>query len=197
MRSVGAIVLAAGGSTRLGQPKQLVEFRGETLLLRVVRVAVEAGCQPIVVVAGDVNDEIASQLHETKARLVVNENWQRGLGSSIKRGVAQLVGSYPESEAVVLLACDQPFVDCAVVQALIKQHQLTGKPIAASRYANTLGVPALFAGSCFEELLRLDDATGAKPLIEADPDRVAEVEFSAGAIDIDTPADLQRWRSEQ
>jgi molybdenum cofactor cytidylyltransferase len=190
MRSVAAIVLAAGSSTRLGQPKQLVAFEGETLVRRIVRAAAQAGCTPVVVVVGETGDEIATDLRGTDAQIVVNSDWQRGLGTSIKRGVEHI----EQVEGIVVLACDQPFVDRAIIEALMNQQDVTGKRIVASRYANTLGIPALFSHSCFRELLQLSDASGAKALIEADTTRAAHIEFPAGAIDIDTPDDLARLR---
>jgi molybdenum cofactor cytidylyltransferase len=98
-------------------------------------------------------------------------------------------------EAVVLVACDQPFVDARTIAALLAEQATSGKAIVASSYANTLGIPALFGRSCFEALLALPDDSGAKALIESRPDDVAQIEFEQGAIDIDTPADFQRLTS--
>ena len=192
MRRVGAIILAAGGSTRLGQPKQLLVLEGETLVRRMVNAASAAGCTHVTVVVGETRDRVAAELRGTAAEIVANEHWQNGLGTSIKRGLAHLVRARPEIENVVLLACDQPFVDRAVVHALIKAGEASGKEIVASSYAGTLGVPALFDRVCFEALLSLPDDTGAKSLLTADESRVARVEFPEGALDIDTPADLDR-----
>jgi molybdenum cofactor cytidylyltransferase len=194
MRSVGAIVLAAGGSTRLGQPKQLLEIEGETLVRRTVNAANAGGCACVVAVLGGRRDRIAAELRDTSVEIVENDAWQRGLGTSIKCGVAHLVRTHLELDSVILLACDQPLVGQEVIRALIKHRGESEKEIIASKYAGTVGIPALFARSCFNALLDLPDASGAKPLIEADLGRVALLEFPAGAIDIDTPADLERWR---
>jgi molybdenum cofactor cytidylyltransferase len=205
MRHVGAVILAAGGSSRLGQPKQLLMFRGEPLLCRAVRAAAEAGCKPILVVIGEINEVMRQTVAMRDSRiasfreqkvvvgptptLVENSEWRRGIGTSIRRGLEQL----PEDvQAVVLLTCDQPFVDGLIVRQLIAAHEETGEPIVASSYANTLGVPALFDRSCFDELLALPDDSGAKAFIVSRLDDVATIAFEAGAIDIDTPADFQR-----
>ena len=203
MRNIGAVILAAGGSSRLGQPKQLFMFRGETLVRRAVRAAAEAGCEPILAIVGDSGEVIrrtldirdsrlsSSTRQETLVRPRVGENeaWRRGIGTSIRKGVEQLP---TDVEAAVLLTCDQPFLDGLIVRRLIAAHEESGKPIIASSYANTLGVPALFDRSCFEALLALPDDSGAKALIASRTDDVATVDFEAGAIDIDTPADLDR-----
>lgn len=194
MRNVGAVILAAGGSSRLGQPKQLLIFRGETLVRRAVRAATEARCLPVVVVVGDGSDAIRDELRETVAVIVENPNWQRGLGTSIRCGLEQLAGLTPQTEAVALLTCDQPLVEARILAALIAEQEKTRKPIVASSYANTLGVPALFHHSCFEGLIALPDDSGAKSLIAERPDDVASIVFEEGAIDIDTPEDFQRLR---
>jgi molybdenum cofactor cytidylyltransferase len=192
MRNVGAIILAAGGSSRFGQPKQLLPFRGESLVRRAVRAATAGGCEHVAVVVGGQRDLIEVELRETPALSVHNAEWQRGPGTSIRAGLQHLLGAQSELDAVVLLACDQPFVDARTIAALITAREESGKAIAASRYANTLGVPALFDRSCFKSLLALPDESGAKALIEARAGHVAEVAFEEGAIDIDTPADLER-----
>ena len=191
MRAVGAVILAAGGSTRFGQPKQLLAFNGESLVLRAVRAASEAACAAIVVVVGDEGERIGIELRTTAARIVHNGGWRRGPGTSIRRGLEHLL----HMDAVVLMACDQPLVNASVIRALIAAREQTRRPIAACRYAKTLGVPALFDGSCFSELMKLPDDSGAKALIAADPGRVAEVEFEGGSIDLDTPEDFERLQS--
>lgn len=188
MRTIGAVVLAAGGSSRLGKAKQLLTFRGETLIRRVVRAATEAGCDPIVVVVGESGAAIRQEIHAS-ATVVENAEWQRGLGTSIRRGLREIAES---ADAVVLLTCDQVMVDRGVIAHLIGAQEKTGKPIIASSYAKTLGVPALFERSCFEALLALPDDSGAKKLIEEQAGNVASVPFEDGAIDIDTREDFER-----
>jgi molybdenum cofactor cytidylyltransferase len=194
MRNIGAVVLAAGGSSRLGQPKQLLSFRGETLIRRAVRAAADAGCDPVVVVVGETGEAIQAELQSTSAMVIENLHWQEGPGTSIRCGVNQLSDS---ADAVVLLVCDQPFVEASIVKKLIDALETSGKPIVASRYANTLGVPALFARSKFEALLALPAAAGAKRLITTQPDDVASIHFDEGAIDVDTAEDFERLKGNQ
>jgi molybdenum cofactor cytidylyltransferase len=195
MRNVGAIILAAGGSSRFGQAKQLLPFQGESLVRRAVRTAIEAGCACVSVVVGDARDRIETELRETPAVIVENPEWRRGLGTSIRCGLRHLLSSRPELDAVVLLACDQPFVDASVITSLIAQRENSRKPIVACSYAETLGIPALFDRACFESLLALPDDSGAKALIESRSADVAQIEFEKGAIDIDTPADFEQIRT--
>jgi xanthine dehydrogenase accessory factor len=192
MGNIGAIVLAAGSSSRLGQPKQLLDFWGEPLVHRLVCAAQEGGCSPVVLVTGELHGPVARAATDLHPLVIQNENWLHGLGSSIRVGVAQLI-TY-DINAVVLLACDQPAVDSGVVRALIEEHERSGRPIVASHYADTLGIPALLHRSCFGELLRLPDERGAKMLIEKNPSRVAQVDFPAGLFDLDTPEDLLAWQ---
>jgi molybdenum cofactor cytidylyltransferase len=203
MRNIAAVILAAGGSSRLGRPKQLLTFRGETLVRRAVRAAAEAGCDPVIVIVGDNGEAIRSEIdirdsrisssspQGKSARIVVVENaeWKRGLGTSIRRGVEKIAGLV---DAVALLTCDQVLVDRGVITQLIFTQQKMGKPIIASSYANTLGVPALFERSRFEALLALPDDSGAKKLIEEQADDIGSIAFEDGAIDIDTAEDFER-----
>jgi molybdenum cofactor cytidylyltransferase len=189
MSDIGAVILAAGGSSRLRRPKQLLRFRGETLIARAVRAATEARCTPIVVVTGDASDAIRNEIRATPAVVIENVDWRRGLGTSIAAGMRSLIDS---TDAVVLLTCDQPLVEAALIAELIEVRKQTAKPIVASSYMSTLGVPALFDRSCFPALLSLPDDSGAKSLIVGRPGDVASVPFEDGAIDIDTPEDFQR-----
>jgi molybdenum cofactor cytidylyltransferase len=187
---VGAVVLAAGGSIRFGKPKQLAIFQGEPLVRRIVTVAKDAGCAPVVVVAGAV--QITPVLAGLPVSIIEHPNWSNGLGSSIAVGVKHAVTSTAKLDAVILLSCDQPFVNAATLRQLIQLHLENGKTIVASAYAETLGIPALFDRSCFGDLLQLRGDSGAKGVILAGRHDVAPFNFPAAAIDIDTTADYEK-----
>ena len=188
----GALILAAGESSRLGQPKQLIQFRGKSLVRRMVDAAKKARCSPIVVVIGSDREEVERELKAEGAIIVENQNWRLGIGTSIRAGVQVLIDNVPDVEAIVLLVCDQPAVDARAIARLITLREKTQRAIVASRYANTLGVPALFDRSCFQELLALDNGTGAKTVILSNRERVTEFPFPEGKIDIDTLDDYEK-----
>ena len=192
MQKIGAVILAAGESSRFGRPKQLVQFRGKSLVRRVVDAAKDANCSVIVVVLGSKREQIERELKETDAIVAENQDWRRGIGSSIRVGVESAVNQAPDIEAIVLLTCDQPFVKTDTIERLIAMREKTKKAIVASSYSETLGVPALFDRSCFQELLTLPDDSGAKSIILSNHERVAELLFPEGKIDIDTAADYKK-----
>jgi Uncharacterized MobA-related protein len=192
MANVGAVILAAGESSRLGRPKQLIEFRGKTLVRRVVDAADEAGCSPIAVVIGSDGKKVAQELEQTSAAIVENEKWRNGIGTSIRTGMQRLVERGPHLDAVILLVSDQPLVETELIKQVIARYGETGKTIIASSYSTTLGVPALFDRCHFEELLTLPDDSGAKSIILSKRARVVEFPFPQGNIDIDTLADYER-----
>jgi molybdenum cofactor cytidylyltransferase len=189
---IGAVVLAAGGSGRLGQPKQLLQFGGQSLVRRAVAAALGADCAPVAVVLGAEAERLKRELVDLEIVFVPNEDWPRGIGSSIRRGVAAL----RDCNAIAILACDQPHVDQNVLKNLIRTQPETQKPIVACAYSATLGIPALFVRDYFDRLLSLADEEGAKALIKAQPHDVASVDFPRGAIDIDTPADYRNLADE-
>jgi len=190
MKNVAALILAAGGSSRFGQPKQLVQLKGKSLLQWVVDAAIGANCRPIAVVLGSSMEQVSAELNGP-ITFVQNRIWQRGIGTSIRAGVQHLIESGDDIAAIILLACDQPFVDAQVIDQIIALREKTEKPIVASSYAGTLGVPALLDRSCFNELLELSDDHGAKTILLSDRDRVAEFPFAKGEIDIDTAEDWE------
>jgi molybdenum cofactor cytidylyltransferase len=190
-KSIAAVILAAGESSRFGQPKQLFQFQGKPLVRRVVNAAGEAQCSPLIVVTGNAHDEVKNELRECNAIVIENDDWKAGIGTSIHAGVQYVIDNAPDVDAALLLVCDQPFVDVDVLIGLIALHCKSGKPIVASGYADTLGVPALFHRLIFPELTRLSGDTGAKPIILSNRERVAEFPFPKGKIDIDKLEDLQ------
>lgn len=178
---VAAIVLAAGGSSRLGVPKQLVSVGGETLLERAVRVAREAGCRPILVALGASAERIIGATRLGDAILVRNDTWQEGIASSIRTGIAAVPAS---PTGVILMVCDQPAVRASHLQLLMQ----VSERITASRYAGRNGVPAYFPANAFERLRGLKGDRGARELLRD----VETIELPGGELDIDTPEDLCR-----
>ena len=196
-RSVAAIVLAAGGSTRMGRPKQLLTYGGRTFLRNAAEMAVASVCRPILIVLGAYADQLQSEIDDLPVQAVVNERWAEGLGSSIRAGMEALERCDREgaAEAVVLMLCDHPFVTAPVINDLVAAYRLSGKGIMASEYGGTMGVPALFGREYFAELAALHSAAGAKQIIAAHALDVVRVPFPQGTTDIDTPEDylqLQR-----
>jgi molybdenum cofactor cytidylyltransferase len=189
---IGAVILAAGGSSRLGQPKQLLSLHGKTLVRSVIDAAREAGCSAIVVVIGNNGEKLHRELANANVIEVRNANWHGGIGSSIRSGVQALREHAPDVEATFLLACDQPAVNACLIEDMIATHVATKKDIVASSYADTVGVPALFDRSLFEDLLSLGDEAGAKSIILQNRQRVAEFAFPEGVIDIDTWEDWEK-----
>ncbi len=185
MERTGAVILAAGGSARLGRPKQFLEHDGQTLIGRAVAAA--ADCAPIVVVTGRDHERLAGALQGVT--LLHHREWERGIGSSIRAGVARALELSPDLDSILILVCDQPFVAAAVVNALRSARARDPKPAAACSYAGSLGVPALFARSLFPDLLSLADDSGAKRILSKLAGNITIVDFPEGAIDIDTEAD--------
>lgn len=184
------VILAAGASTRLGRPKQLLPWQGVTLLQHAVKTALTVTTQPVVVTGAN-GEHLAAALDPGQVKLVFNPNWQQGIASSIRCGLQALLNRTPEPDQVIFMVCDQPFVTAGLLLDLINEQQKSRKPIVASAYADTLGIPALFDKSFFPQLLDLQGDTGARKIIQQHGDEVASVEFPEGKIDIDTPGEYQ------
>ncbi len=186
---VAAIILAAGASTRMGQPKQLLKLRGERLLERAVRVAEQAGCGPVVVVLGASAELIQAECSLDHATVVMNPEWREGMASSIRCGVQQVDG---KCDVALLMVCDQPAVTSDHLRKLVDRctDGCIGGPVASS-YAGRRGVPACFPASYFGELLLLRGDSGARHLLESTP----AIELAGGELDIDTPLTLETAKS--
>ena len=184
--SIAVIILAAGRSARLGSPKQLLSYRGKTLLQHTIDTALESQASPILVVLGSGKDAIKKELEQKQVFILENSSWESGMASSISCGITNLQELAPESKAVILMVCDQPFVNAKLLNNLITKHKDTRQSIVASSYSNTLGTPALFHQSLFSELLVLEGESGAKSLIKKYSLQTGFVSFDQGSIDIDT-----------
>lgn len=190
---VGAVVLAAGASTRMGRAKQTLRYRGESLLRRAALAALGAGCRPVLVVTGANAELSRRELEGLDVREVFNPLWETGMASSIRAGVEALTSSTdPDADAAVLLLCDQPHVAADVISRLVEARRATGSPLVASAYGGGFGAPALFGRALFAELTRLEGAAGAKQVIQRHAAAAHFLPFPSGEVDVDTPDDYSR-----
>jgi molybdenum cofactor cytidylyltransferase len=190
---VAAVILAAGQSRRLGHPKQLVLFRGEALVHRAARAAVEAGLDPVVVVIAPGADAVRRAVADLPVEVVENPAAEAGMGTSVSLGVTQLRRRGPE-RGVLLIVCDQPLLDAHHLAAIVAARQQTGSPVVASEYGGVKGVPVLVGPEILDEVAALDGDRGARDIVRRDPARVTAVPFPGGAVDVDTAEDLERAR---
>ncbi len=192
--STGVVILAAGESSRMGRPKQLLAYRDSTLLHHAIETAFSLPTAPVIVLGAHA-EEIRAHLTDHRVIIVENPNWREGMGGSLRLGLEALQGAHPEITSAIFLLCDQPLISPSVLADLIATHERTAAPIVASEYDGVLGVPALFAQSLFPELLALDGPSGARHLIHAHAEQTAALPFQEGAIDIDTPDDYARLQA--
>jgi CTP:molybdopterin cytidylyltransferase MocA len=182
---IPAVVLAAGGSTRLGELKQLALLGHETLLERAVRTAREAGCAPVVVVLGAEYVRVLGNCALGEVVPVINDEWRAGMAKSILLGVRALQTCAADAEGVLLMTCDQPAVTAKHLGVLMRKQE-----VKASRYAGRTGVPAYFPKKYFKDLMALTGDAGARTLLaEAQAEDLLH-----GELDIDTAEDLARAR---
>ncbi len=187
--NTGVIILAAGESSRLGSPKQLLTYAGTTLLEHTVQLAIDSVAHPVIVVLGAQEELIQPTLENTEVQIVINKDWKEGMASSVRCGITQLLKTDPLTTGAVIMLCDQPYVTATFINDLLATHETTAKKIVASSYSGTLGPPTFFHKSIFPELLQLKGDVGAKAIIRQHKEDVEAVLFLKGAVDIDTPSD--------
>lgn len=196
MDKTAIILLAAGGSSRLGQPKQLLEYMGKTLLQHIIDEALATKAASVVVVLGANNELIAEKTKLDGTVVIINEKWRSGMASSIRAGVEALSGDIQIERALITL-CDQPHVDYLLMKELVNKQQISGKAIVACSYGDTVGVPAVFSRELFTLLLSLKGQEGARKLITSNLKNLETLAFPNGIIDIDTYADYQHLQNKK
>lgn len=187
----GLVILAAGGSTRLGQPKQLLPVGGVPLLERAVLAGLAAPVWPIVVVLGAHAERIRPTLARHPVLIAENPAWAEGMASSLRAGLGVLQAFSPRIDGALLALCDQPHFSATTIDALLAAHAQTRRSIVAARYGGHLGAPALFLREHFAALSALTGDEGARKLItRVPPESVAAVDLPELALDLDTPEDV-------
>ena len=186
---IGVIILAAGESSRMGQPKQLLRYGGQSLLRHAAETAIESLWNRTVVVIGNEARRMKTELAGLPVSIVENENWRAGMSSSIRAGMAELAPDDPD--AVIVMLCDQPLLTAEILNDLIFTHIKSGEPIVASTYGGIQGAPALFTREIFPDLTSLTGDEGARRVILNHPDSVATIAFPQGAFDVDTPREYE------
>ena len=189
--TVGLLLLAAGASRRLGAPKQLLAYKGESLLRRAARTALASLCRPVIVVLGAHRESVESEIADLPLEIVFNEGWAMGMGASIRAGMEYLTAR-ADTRAVVVMLCDQPRVEARIINELVAAYRVTNAPLVTAKYDGTHGVPALFDQRLYPALLALTGSQGAKSLILAHSAHLSEVPTPEAALDVDTLADYER-----
>ncbi|HXD79893.1 MAG TPA: nucleotidyltransferase family protein [Puia sp.] len=186
---IGVVILAAGASERLGRPKQLLRYKGKSLIRHSIAAALGSSASSCMVVLGAGYDEIVREVPTgLRVKILDNQNWKEGMSSSIRAAI----GADPGMEYGIFMVADQPFIESSVLDELIDTQKRTGKPIVVCEYDGSVGTPAMFHRSIFPELLALKGDHGAKKVVLGHPDDCAKVPFPKGKIDIDTEDDYAR-----
>jgi len=194
VKNCAVIILAAGKSSRLGKPKQLLIYQGKTFLQHAIDTANQSKAQPVIVVLGSNADLILSEIDSSGIHVVINDDWETGMASTIRCGIQSIPKLDSNVDGAILMVCDQPFVTPDLLNSLIEKQKETGKSIIASQYGDTIGTPALFQKQFFEKLIALEGDSGAKRIMMQHSDLLATISFPKGSIDIDTIGDYEALR---
>lgn len=189
--STAILLLAAGASSRMGKPKMFLTYQGSSFLQHAAAAAT-AVSPHCFVVAGALAWETAIELMEYPVRVIHHPGWEAGIGSSIAAGIEAILAAKLLPDNVLVLVCDQPFIDRTLLQEMIQLKAASGKGIVACTYQDTTGTPVLFDKVYYPLLQQLNGQQGAKKILQEHPAEVATLPFPAGAIDIDTPEDYAK-----
>jgi len=195
VNSCGIVILAAGASTRLGKPKQLLQYRGKTLLAHAINEAVNSNADAIVVILGKDADLFKKEIDEKKVRVAINSSWEEGMASSLRLGLDTLLTDKPYIDAVIFMVCDQPHVLSSILNELIITQQKTTKQIVTCNYGDSIGPPALFHKKYFKDLMKLSGDPGARKIIQQNMNDMTTILFPEGEIDIDTEEDYEELKN--
>lgn len=188
---IGVVILAAGSSSRLGYAKQLVEFRGKSLLQHAIDVADSFAFDINVLVLGARFDEIKDKIEVKNFEIVRNGNWEDGMSSSIREGLLKSQEIEGNLKHLLILLSDQPFVNRERIEDLISLHLESKSPATFSKYAGEVGVPVIFSAEVFPYLIELKGDVGARKLIINNKFDFETLKFEKGNFDVDTAEDVE------
>jgi molybdenum cofactor cytidylyltransferase len=195
---ISIIILAAGASTRFGKPKQLLEFKGKTLLRKTIETALETNCYSVCVVLGANYNTLKKHITDLPVEIVRNTKYREGMMSSLKAGLKRLIQKASKTKqdvplkAVIVMLSDQPLVESELIKELIRIFQEKNPLIVACKYSRTYGAPVLFSHLLFDEILQSSLKEGAKPLIQKYKVFTHMVSAPQASVDIDTLQDYQK-----
>jgi molybdenum cofactor cytidylyltransferase len=191
--NIAILILAAGDSTRMGTPKQLLKWKNTTLLGHAIETAKKSNASKTCVVIGANHNLISTKTNNYQVEVLVNESWEKGLGSSIAFGVNHLLKSDTNFDAVLIMLADQPLIDSIYLNSMINQFEVGKQQIVATSYNNSKqGVPVLFDAIYFEELSQLNDDKGAKRILQKYSEKVLTINADNMVSDIDTLEDYEK-----
>lgn len=186
-KSVFAVVLAAGSSTRFGRVKQLEPFNGLSLAANAIRKTESVCGARSVLVLGKEWQAIAASCEPLAGFFVINDEYEQGLATSIACGIRAVADN---ADGILLMLADLPLVTTEHLQNLLAAWEDSPRSIVASEFEDTLGPPVVFPRIDFDALLRLSGDRGARPVIDANLERVLPIACEEAAFDIDRPEDL-------
>jgi molybdenum cofactor cytidylyltransferase len=190
---IAGIILAAGDASRFGEPKQVLHWKGEPFVRVVVRTAINAGLLPIVV-AGAYAEKVKAAIQDLNVKIVHNDDWRSGQGSSIRKGVASIPDEY--GGAIFLLA-DQPQVNTSVLRALVEKHAEGLYPIIAPMVIDRRANPVMFDRDTFPDLMSIEGDTGGRAIFHKHRIEYLPWHDDRLLLDVDTPEQYQKLISSE
>ncbi|WP_299130115.1 nucleotidyltransferase family protein [uncultured Winogradskyella sp.] len=190
---IAVLLLAAGTSTRMKKPKQLLPIGKETLLTVVINNLLNSNISKLYCVLGAHTKPITEKLKDYNITCVHNQNYKQGLGSSINAGIRAIMNDNVLFDAVLIVLGDQPNVDAAYINQLIKKAKENPGNVISSTYNTSYGVPAIFPKHYFESLLHLRGDKGAKDFLNSSATNVLSIRSNDNLIDIDTAQDYKDY----
>jgi len=188
---LAAVILAAGGSSRMGQPKQLLKFRGTSLLRRAIDTALAVPTEQVIVVLGHAADQLLPECAATSATVVLNDQWMEGVSTSLRGGLAAVSS---DARGVFIYPADMPLVTPEALRELAHRQQVSGRPAAVTDAGGVRGVPVFITRSLFPALMIQEGDVGGAQYLRGHPEAVEAVHFDDPDLvrDVDRPEDYAR-----
>ena len=191
---IAIVILAAGSSSRMGQPKQLLKWKNKSFILRSVETALSLAPERTLVVLGSEQERIREEIEDSQVHMVFNEEWEAGMGRSISVGVDYVQSNWPEVFGILIMLSDQPLIDFEHLRSLMMALKRSNCGMVATSHSDEIfGVPAIFDSRYFDELRDLNSDYGARELIKTHCNRACLVYGYNKVIDLDTESDYEEF----